>query len=99
MTDTRTRWVVTILLLAVLARVVAALVVGGSFKFADEAAYVDTARRLSGGEGFGVEYVRVPAYPVFLAALSLGLPAGLGFVRVAQAAVVGLGAVLVFQLA
>ena len=82
-----------------LARVVAALVVGGSFKFADEAAYVDTARRLSGGEGFGVEYVRVPAYPVFLAALSLGLPAGLAFVRVAQAAVVGLGAVLVFQLA
>jgi 4-amino-4-deoxy-L-arabinose transferase-like glycosyltransferase len=99
MTETRTRWVVTILLLAVLGRVVAALVIGGDFKFADEAVYVDTARRLAGGGGFGVEYRRVPAYPVFLAALSLGLPVGLAFVRVAQAAVAGLGAVLVFELA
>ncbi len=81
-----------------LARVVAALVLGGSFKFADEAMYVDTARRLSAGEGFGVDYLRVPGYPAFLAALSLGLPVGLGFVRVAQAAVAGLGAVLVFEL-
>jgi 4-amino-4-deoxy-L-arabinose transferase-like glycosyltransferase len=99
MTETRTRWLVTILLLAVLARVVAALVIGGSFKFADEAVYVDTARRLSGGEGFGVEYLRVPAYPVFLAALSLGFPVGLTVVRVAQAAVAGLGVVLLFELA
>jgi 4-amino-4-deoxy-L-arabinose transferase-like glycosyltransferase len=90
--------VVTILLLAVLARVVAALVIGGSFKFADEAVYVDTARRLSGGEGFGVEYLRVPGYPVFLAALSLGFPVGLVFLRGGQAAVVGLGAALVFEL-
>ena len=81
-----------------LARVVAALVIGGSFKFADEAVYVDTARRLAEGDGFGADYRRVPAYPVFLALLSLGLPAGLTYIRIAQAVVAGLGAVLVFGL-
>lgn len=80
-------------------RVVAALTIGDSFKFADEAIYIDTARRLSAGEGFGIEYRRVPAYPVFLALVSFGLPVGLTLVRVAQAAVAGLGAVLVFELA
>ena len=60
MTDTRTRWVVTILLLAVLARVVAALVIGGSFKFADEAVYVDTAQRLAAGEPVVVDPSSLP---------------------------------------
>jgi hypothetical protein len=33
---------------------VAAFVIGDDFKFADEAGYVDTARRLSSGGGFGI---------------------------------------------
>ncbi len=99
MTDIRTRWLLTILLLALVARVVAAIAVGGSFKFADEAIYVDTARRLTSGEGFGAEYRGVPAYPVFIALLSLGLPVGVTFLRVVQAVIAGLGAGLVVLLA
>jgi hypothetical protein len=94
-----TRWVVTLLLLALVARIGAAVAVGDGFHFPDEAAYVDTAKRLAGGSGFGVEYSRVPAYPVFLALLSLGLPASVTFLRVGQAAVAALGSVLVFGLA
>ena len=89
----------TIVLLALVTRVVAALVIGGSFKFADEAVYVDTARRLLSGDGFGNDYRRVPAYPVFLALLSLGLPGALVVLRVAQAVVAGLGAAVVILLA
>jgi 4-amino-4-deoxy-L-arabinose transferase-like glycosyltransferase len=99
MTDTRTRWLFTILLLAIVARVVAAFVIGDDFKFADEAGYVDTARRLSSGGGFGIGYRGVPGYPVFLAVLSGGVPVGLTLVRAAQAIIAGLGAGLVVVLA
>jgi hypothetical protein len=88
-----------LLLLALVARIAAAVAVGDGFHFPDEASYVDTARRLAGGGGFGVQYSRVPAYPVFLALLSLGLPASVTFLRVGQAAVAALGSVLVFGLA
>lgn len=93
------KWMITLLLLALVARIGAALAIGGSFHFADEAVYVDTARRLSEGAGFGVEYPRVPGYPVFLTLLSLGLPTSLTFLRVGQAAVAALGTVFVFRLA
>jgi len=93
------RWLVALLLIALVPRIAAALAVGGAFHFADEAIYVDTARRLSEGGGFGVEYPRVPAYPVFLALLSLGLPASVTFLRVGQATMAALGSVLVFGLA
>ena len=85
--------------LALIARVVAALAIGADFKFADEAIYLDTARRLSAGDGFGPAYDRAPAYPVFLALLSLGSSTGLAFVRVAQGTVAALGSVVVFVLA
>ncbi len=97
--ETRARWVVALLLLALIARVGAALTVGGGFHFADEAAYVDATRRLSDGGGFDVEYRKVPAYPVFLALMSLGFEVGLTFLRVAQAAATAFGSVAVFALA
>lgn len=96
--ETRARWMVTLLLFALLARVGAALAVGEGFHFADEAAYVDAARRLADGSGFGAQYRNVPAYPVFLALLSLGFDVGLRFFRVAQAVVAALGSVTVFAL-
>jgi len=93
------KWVITLLLLALVARIWAALAIGGGYHFADEAIYVDTARRLSEGAGFGVEYPLVPGYPVFLTLLSLGLPTSLTFLRAGQAAVAALGTVFVFRLA
>jgi 4-amino-4-deoxy-L-arabinose transferase-like glycosyltransferase len=96
--ETRTRWIVTLLLLGLVARVGAALWVGGSFHFADEAIYVDAARRLSSGGGFGLKYRQAPAYPVFLLLLSVGFPAGVMFLRVTQAAVAAFGSLLVFWL-
>ncbi len=91
--------VITLLLLALVARIWAALAIGGGFHFADETVYVDAARRLSEGAGFGFEYTRVPGYPVFLTLLSLGLPTSLTFLRAGQAAVAALGTVFVFRLA
>ena len=64
--ESRIRWPLALLLVAVIARVAAALAIGGEFHFADEAIYLDAARRLSGGDGFGAAYRKVPAYPVFL---------------------------------
>ncbi len=97
--ETRRRWILTLLLLALLARIGAALAVGHGFQFKDEAIYVDAARRLSGGAGFDPGYRNVPAYPVFLLLLSLGFPVGLTFLRVAQAAAAALGSLAVFALA
>ena len=94
-----TKWAVSILAIALLARIGAVLAIGTGLHFADEAIYVDTAHRLSSGGGFGTEYSQVPAYPVFLALLSFGLPTGTTFLRVAQATVAALGSVLVFTLA
>jgi len=92
-------WEGKLLLLALLARLGAAITVGGGFHFPDETGYVDAARRLSTGAGFGFEYERVPAYPVFLALLSLGQPVSVTFLRVGQAAWAALGSVFVFRLA
>src|SRR6478672_179135 len=79
-------------------RIAASLVTGGEFHFADEAIYVDTARRLSQGAGFGPDYQQAPGYPVFLMLLGLALPGHLLFLRVAQAAVTAVGTLLVFRL-
>ena len=94
-----TKWVVFLLILALAARIGAALMIGSGLHFVDEALYVDTASRLSSGGGFGVEYSQVPGYPVFLAILSLGLPVSTGSLRVAQAVLAGFGVVLVLALA
>lgn len=92
-------WGVVLLALALVARIGAVLTMGSGFHFADEAIYVDTARRLSDGVGFGVEYQQVPGYPVLLLLLSLGLFDQLPYLRAAQAIVAAFGTLLVFQLA
>lgn len=74
----------------------AALAVGGNLYFADEGIYLDTARRILDGDGFGAGYDRVPAYPVFLGLLAASLPDDLTVLRTAQAAVAAVGTVLVF---
>jgi 4-amino-4-deoxy-L-arabinose transferase-like glycosyltransferase len=93
------KWGVILLAGALVGRIGAAIAIGGGFHFADEAIYVDTARRLSGGGGFGLGYSGVPGYPLFLALLSFGLPVAVVWLRLAQAAVAALGALLVFVLA
>ncbi len=95
----RVRWMVTLVLLALAARLGAALTLSGGFHFADEAVYADAAQRLSSGGGFARDYSNVPGYPVFLLMLSLGLPASQAFLRVGQAAVSALGCLGVFALA
>ena len=92
-------WWFPLLVLALVARIGAATAIGSGFHFADEAIYVDTARQLSQGSGFGVHYQQVPGYPVFLLLLSLGLPGQPAFLRGAQAVVAALGTLLVFRLA
>jgi 4-amino-4-deoxy-L-arabinose transferase-like glycosyltransferase len=96
---TPAKWEIRLLFLALVARLVAALVIGGGFHFHDETVYADTARQLSSGGGFGSEYGAGPAYPLFLALLSLGQPVGVTFLRVSQAMMAALGSVLVFRLA
>lgn len=97
--DTRTRWVIALVFIALIARVAAALAVGGGYHFADEAIYVDAAQRLSQGHGFADNYRNVPAYPVVLLLLSLGSPASVASLRVAQGALAALGCLVVFALA
>ena len=87
------------MLVALVARMGAVWAIGSGFHFPDEAIYLDTARRLSAGGGFGVEYEQVPGYPVLLMLLSLGLSEQLPFIRAAQAVVAAFGTLLVFWLA
>lgn len=89
----------TLLILALVARLGAAVSLAGGFHFADEAIYVDAAHRLQGGGGFSPDYNNVPAYPVLLAMLSFGFPVGPTFLRFAQAAVGAFGTLAVFALA
>ena len=85
-----------IVLVAVLARLAAVIALGGGFHFSDETAYADAALSLLGGEGFGAGYQRVPGYPLLLAMLGVPAPDSLLWLRLAQAAVAGIGAALVF---
>jgi len=85
-------WIV----LAALTRVVAGVVLGDRIHFIDEALYIDAARALLAGNGFGHGYANVPAQPVFLAVLAAPWPRSLVLVRCGQGLVTGLvgGAVL-----
>jgi len=76
----------------------AAITVGGSFHFVDEAIYFDAAHHLLAGKGFGASYANVLGYPVILAALAAPWPGSLLLVRCAQAAIAGAGCVLVLAL-
>src|SRR5207247_2495885 len=81
-------WVVA---LGIVLRVGAAIALGDSLHFVDEAIYLDAARRLLSGEGLGAAYANVPAYPVILAVLAAPWPHRLLLVRCAQALVTGAG--------
>ncbi len=87
-----------IVAVAVAARVVAALALGDSFHFIDEALHLDTARRLLAGAGYGAAYANVPGYPVILAVLAAPWRGSLLLVRCAQAVATGVGATLVIAL-
>jgi 4-amino-4-deoxy-L-arabinose transferase-like glycosyltransferase len=91
-------WLPALVLVAVAARVAAAIAVGNGFHFSDEATYVDTARRVLDGAGFAADYKQTPGYPVLLLVLSAGLPTTVLGLRLAQGVVTGLGTVLVFAL-
>jgi 4-amino-4-deoxy-L-arabinose transferase-like glycosyltransferase len=89
-------WVVVA---ALAARVAAALLLGTTFRFVDEATYADAAVRLRSGAGLGAGYDNVPAYPALLALLGMPVAGGVMLVRVGQAALASLGCVLCFGLA
>lgn len=86
----------SILALALLIRLVAALMVGSGFRFVDETEYVDAAQRLMIGQGFEPNYEKEPAYAILLGTLMSSLPRDLLCLRLAHAAVAALGCVLVF---
>jgi 4-amino-4-deoxy-L-arabinose transferase-like glycosyltransferase len=94
-----TRPIAAIVLAALVLRILLAGALGGGFHFADEASYADAAWRLLEGRGFDPGYVRVPGYPVLLAALALPAPHSVLWLRLAQAALTAAGAVLTFALA
>lgn len=87
------RWAIALVAVGVVARLGAAIWLGGSLHFVDEAIYVDAARRLLAGDGFGAAYTNVPAYPLFLAVLGAPWPEDVGLIRAAQAVVTALGVV------
>ena len=82
---------------AALTRVVAAIVLGDRFHFVDETIYLDAARHLLAGEGYGAGYANVPGQPLLLAALAAPFPASLLAVRVLHALVVGVAGSLVLH--
>ena len=87
-----------IVVLGVVARMAAAVAAGDAFQFPDEGLYTDTAYRLAGGQGFGPEYGKVPAYPLFLAVFAKGSDYSILMLRMVQAALAGLGGVALFVL-
>lgn len=85
--------------LAVVTRLVAAILLGDRFHFIDEAIYVDAARALLAGNGYGDRYANVPAHPVFLALLAAPWSQSVVLLRCAQAIVTGvLGGVVLYAL-
>lgn len=76
--------------LAVVTRVIAALALGDTFHFVDETIYVDAARHLLAGDGYGDGYRNVPAQPVWLAVLAAPWPDRLTWLRVGHAMAIGL---------
>jgi 4-amino-4-deoxy-L-arabinose transferase-like glycosyltransferase len=90
------RRLTAVVLIALVPRAAAALALGNGFHFADEAGYVDAARRLLSGEGFGHSYRGVPGYPALLALLGAPAPSAVVWLPLAQAVVVAVGAAATF---
>ena len=91
------RWLVALTGVAALARVAAALALGDQLHFVDEAIYLDAARHLLAGEGYGPGYANVPGQPVLLAALAFAFPTHVACVRVAHALLVGVVGMLLLN--
>lgn len=89
------RLVLALVLAAAVARSVAAVTFGDQLIFTDERDYVDAVASVRAGNGFGVHYARVPAYPLALLALGTVVPFGVVGLRAAQALVAAGGAALV----
>lgn len=83
------RAAITWIVLAAVTRVIAAFALGDTFHFVDETLYVDAARHLLAGEGFGESYRNVPAQPVWLAVLAAPWPERLVWLRAAHAIATG----------
>lgn len=93
------RTVVVLAAIAALARVVAAIALGDRLHFIDEAIYLDAARHLLAGDGYGAGYANVPGQPLLLAVLAAPWPTSIALVRVAHAFLVGsLGVLLLHAL-
>ena len=91
------RALLLLLALAVLARVVAAVVLGGGeLRFADEAMYLDGADTLLRGIGLTGPAATVPGYIASLSLLDALAPGGILGLRIAQAAVLALGALATY---
>lgn len=93
------RTLLIVVVVAVAARLAAALVLGSAFYFADEGIYLDASQRLLTGDGFRPEYTNVPGYPTLLAALGAWMPHTLLAMRCAQALAAGAGGALLVLLA
>lgn len=91
----RLRPIAVLFVIALVARLGAAWVLGGEYYFADETEYMDAAVRLQAGRGFDARYDRVPLYPIFLAAVAGIAPDGVTGVRFLQGAVAAGGCPLV----
>jgi len=84
--------------LAIASRGMAAWWLGDSLYFDDEAVYVDAARELVDDGRFADSFRREPAYPVFLALLTVLLGDSVMALRLGQAVVIGLGGLILFAL-
>lgn len=94
---TRDRLSVALFCLALAPRLLCAGVLGNIFHLPDEGVYVDTARSLLAGAGYGA-YAREPAYPAFLALLLAPFPFPIVLARAAQAVVASTGVLLTLGL-
>ncbi len=85
--------------IALAARAAAALALGSTFRFSDEAVYFDTAGALLHGEGYAAGYEGAPGQPILLAGLKLLLPDRVEILRMGHALLSALGCVPVYLIA
>ncbi len=96
---TTKRWVLILFVLALVPRLLVAVIFGNTVLFPDELQYTETANHLLLGDGSLREMSYTsPAYPLFLILFSTPLPDNLVFLRIVQATVAAIGSVLIFQL-
>ena len=95
------RWSLILFTLALVPRLIAALMFGNAYLFPDEIVYSDAARVLLFGgdpQQSAIIWHNAPGYPFFLSLFSAPLLDNLVLVRMVQATIVSFGAVLTYQL-